>query len=192
MVPIGLHGDNRVMIRLAVTTPSPLLAIARRRRPWSLGSQNQALQQTKTLSCWSREDFTIGPVRRQALTVGEELFAADIAGMVIRNDDAPLILRHAAGPSADLAGRPNLLASLVSPEHVGAGVRWIAPAYRQRRNVLRSAERGRRPWASAAPPPSAAHFSTLRRDWSPNIGVLRSSSSIGMLFRRRQYTAEVP
>src|SRR3989449_11745553 len=49
----------------------------------------------------------------------------DIAWMVPRNDDAPLILWHEAGLSADLAGRPNLLASLVSPEHVGAGVRWI-------------------------------------------------------------------
>jgi hypothetical protein len=45
--------------------------------------------------------------------------------MVPRNDDAPLILWHEAGLSADLAGRPNLLASLVPPEHVGTGVRWI-------------------------------------------------------------------
>jgi hypothetical protein len=29
------------------------------------------------------------------------------------------------GLSADLAGRPNLFARLVSPEHVGASVRWI-------------------------------------------------------------------
>jgi hypothetical protein len=45
--------------------------------------------------------------------------------MVPRNDDAPLMLWHEAGLSADLAGRPNLLASLVSPEHVGPSVRWI-------------------------------------------------------------------
>src|SRR6202140_1378137 len=45
--------------------------------------------------------------------------------MVIGNDNAPLVLRHPARLGADLAGRSNLLASLVSPEHVGAGIRWI-------------------------------------------------------------------
>src|SRR5260370_6505909 len=45
--------------------------------------------------------------------------------MVPRNDDAPLMLWKEGGLSADLAGRPNLLASLVSPEHVGPSVRWI-------------------------------------------------------------------
>src|SRR6266550_7737191 len=88
-------------------------------------AEQQALQQTKTLSGWPREDFAIGPVPRQALAVGEKLIPGDIAWMVPRNDDAPLILWHEAGLSADLAGRPNLLASLVSPEHVGASVRWI-------------------------------------------------------------------
>src|SRR5437870_11651875 len=88
-------------------------------------AEQQALQQTKTLSGWPREDFAIGPVPRQALAVGEKLIPGDIAWMVPRNDDAPLILWHEAGLSADLAGRPNLLASLVSSEHVGAGVRWI-------------------------------------------------------------------
>src|SRR6202030_568796 len=88
-------------------------------------ADQQALQQTKTLAGWSREDFAIGPVPRQALAVGEKLIPGDIAWMVPRNDDAPLILWHEAALSADLAGRPNLLASLVSSEHVGAGVRWI-------------------------------------------------------------------
>src|ERR1700740_3107443 len=32
---------------------------------------------------------------------------------------------HAARLSADLAIRSNLLARLVAPEHIGAGVRWI-------------------------------------------------------------------
>src|ERR1700751_1996308 len=88
-------------------------------------ADQQALQQTKALAGWSREDFAIGTVPRQALAVGEELIPADIAWMVPRNDDAPLILWHEAGLRADLAGRPNLLASLVSPEHVSAGVTWI-------------------------------------------------------------------
>src|SRR6266566_408077 len=88
-------------------------------------AEQQALQQTKTLSGWPREDFAIGPVPRQALAVGEKLIPGDIAWMVPRNDDAPLILWHEAGLSADLAGRPNLLASLMPPEHVGAGIRWI-------------------------------------------------------------------
>src|SRR5258706_6564945 len=88
-------------------------------------ADQQALQQTKTLSGWSREDFAIGPVPRQALAVGEKLIPGDIAWMVPRNDDAPLILGHEAGLSTDLAGWPDLLASLVSPKHVGAGVRWI-------------------------------------------------------------------
>src|SRR6478672_4791120 len=88
-------------------------------------TEQQALQQTKALSGWSREDFAIGPVPRQPLAVGEKVIPGDITWMVPRNDDAPLILWHEAGLSADLAGRPNLFASLVSPEHVGASVRWI-------------------------------------------------------------------
>jgi hypothetical protein len=92
-----------------------IAGIAHAQTPPPRPANQQALQQTKALSSWSREDFTIGPVRLQALTVGEELFAGDIAGVVVRNDDLPLILRHAVGPSSDLAGRPNLLASLVSP-----------------------------------------------------------------------------
>src|SRR5256884_2947291 len=88
-------------------------------------AEQQALQQTKTLSGWPREDFAIGPVPRQALAVGEKLIPGDIAWMVPRNDDAPLILWHEAGLSADLAGRTNLLASWVSAEHVCASVRWI-------------------------------------------------------------------
>jgi hypothetical protein len=59
------------------------------------------------------------------LAVGEELIPDDISWMVPRNDDAPLILWHETGLSADLAGWPNLLASLVSPEHIGASVRGI-------------------------------------------------------------------
>src|ERR1700674_1319261 len=95
--------------------------------PPANATEQQALQQTKTLSGWSREDFAIGPVPRQALAVGEELIPDDITWMVPRNDDAPLILWHEAGLRADLAGRPNLLASLVSGEQGGAGVRWIRP-----------------------------------------------------------------
>ena len=102
-----------------------IAGIAHTQTPPANATDQQALQQTKALSGWSGEDFAIGPVRRQALAVGEELIPGDIAWMVTRNDDAPLILRHAARLSADLAGRPNLLASLVSPEHVGAGIRWI-------------------------------------------------------------------
>src|SRR5438105_11540051 len=81
-------------------------------------TKQQALQQTKTLSGWSREDFAIGPVPRQALAVGEELIPGDITWMVPGNDDTPLILWHEARLRADLAGRTNLLASLVSAEHV--------------------------------------------------------------------------
>ena len=83
-------------------------------------TKQQALQQTKALSGWSREDFAIGPVPRQPLAVGEKVIPGDITWMVPRNDDAPLILWHEAGLRADLAGRPNLLASLVSAEHVCA------------------------------------------------------------------------
>src|SRR5262249_27362821 len=71
------------------------------------------------------EDFVIGAVRRQTSAVGEELIPADISGMVISNDNAPVLLGHAARLSADLAIRSNLLARLVAPEHIGAGVRWI-------------------------------------------------------------------
>src|SRR2546429_7994974 len=96
-------------------------------------AEQQALQQTKTLSGWPREDFAIGPVPRQALAVGEKLIPGDIAWMVPRNDDAPLILWHEAGLSADLPGRPHLPASLGSPEHAGAGGRWSRPGTEQPR-----------------------------------------------------------
>src|ERR1700720_1912942 len=62
-------------------------------------ANQQALQQTKALSGWSREDFAIGPVPRQPLAVGEKLIPGDITWMVPRNDDAPLILWHEAGPA---------------------------------------------------------------------------------------------
>src|ERR1700680_5122855 len=102
-----------------------IAGVAHTQTPPASSTDQQALQQTETLSSRPGENLAIGPVRRQALTVGEELIPGDIAWMVPRNDDAPLILWHEAGLSADLAGRPNLLASLVSPEHVGPGVRWI-------------------------------------------------------------------
>src|SRR5260370_24046944 len=93
--------------------------------PAASPADQQALQQTETFSSRCDENLAIGPVRRQALTVGEELIPGDVAWMMVRNDDAPLILWHQAGLSADLAGRPNLLASLISSEHVSAGVRWV-------------------------------------------------------------------
>src|SRR5271169_6209702 len=94
-----------------------IAGIAHTQTPPANPTEQQALQQTKALTGWPREDFAIGPVPRQALAVGEELIPGDISWMVPRNDDAPLILWHEAGLSADLAGWPNLLASLVSPEH---------------------------------------------------------------------------
>src|SRR4029077_8438302 len=102
-----------------------IAGIAHTQTPPANPTEQQALQQTKALTGWPREGFAIGPVPRQALAVGEELIPGDISWMVPRNDDAPLILWHEAGMSADLAGWPNLLASLVSPEHVSASVRWI-------------------------------------------------------------------
>jgi hypothetical protein len=102
-----------------------IAGIAHTQTPPANPTEQQALQQTKALTGWPREDFAIGPVPRQALAVGEELIPGDISWMVPRNDDAPLILWHEAGLSTDLAGWPNLLASLVSPEHVSASVRWI-------------------------------------------------------------------
>src|SRR5207302_8260914 len=86
-------------------------------------AEQQALQQTKALSGWPREDFAIGPIPRQALAVGEELIRGNISWMVPRNDDAPLILWHEAGLSADPSGRPKLLAGVVSAGHSGAGAR---------------------------------------------------------------------
>src|SRR6202035_6076883 len=102
-----------------------IAGVAHTQTPPASSTDQQALQQTETFSSRSDENLAIGPVRRQALTVGEELIPGNVAWMMVRNDDAPLILWHEAGLSADLAGRPNLLASLVPPEHVGAGVRWI-------------------------------------------------------------------
>src|ERR1700716_2068083 len=102
-----------------------IAGVAHTQTPPATSSDQERLQQTTAFSSRSGENLAIGPVRRQALTVGEELIPGDVAWMMVRNDNAPLILWHEAGLSADLAGRPNLLASLVPPEHVGAGVRWI-------------------------------------------------------------------
>src|SRR4249919_1257578 len=102
-----------------------IAGIAHTQPPPANATEQYALQQTKALSGRSGEDFAIRSIGRQAEAVGEELIPGDIPRMVIGNDDAPLVLRHPARPGADLASRSNLLASLVSPEHVGAGVRWI-------------------------------------------------------------------
>src|ERR1700722_12087140 len=102
-----------------------IAGVAHTQTPAASSTDQQALQQTETFSSRSDENLAIGPVRRQALTVGEELIPGDVAWMMVRNDDAPLILWHQAGLSADLAGRPNLLASLISSDHERAGVRWV-------------------------------------------------------------------
>src|SRR5260370_18158259 len=102
-----------------------ITGIANPQPPPADATDQYALQQTKALSGRSGEDFAIRSVGRQAVAVGEELIPGDISRMVIRNDGAPFALRTPAGLGVDLAGRPNLLASLMSPEHVGAGIRWI-------------------------------------------------------------------
>src|SRR6202795_4487237 len=102
-----------------------IAGVAHTQTPPASSTDQQALQQTKTFSSRSGENLAIGPARRQALTVGEELIPGDVAWMMVRNDDAPLILWHQAGLSADFAGRPNLLASSISSKHVSAGVRWV-------------------------------------------------------------------
>src|SRR6266699_1575718 len=112
-------------IALIDRVEAAITGIAHTQPPPANTTDQYALQQTKALSGRSGEDFAIRSVGRQAVAVGEELIPGDIPRMVIRNDDAPLVLRHAARLGADLAGRSNLLASLVSPEHVGAGIRWI-------------------------------------------------------------------
>src|ERR1700693_5423812 len=112
-------------IALIDRVEAAVAGIAHTQPPAANATDQQALQQTKALSGRSGEDFAIGSVGCQAVAVGEELIPGDIPRMVIGNDDAPLVLRHPARPRADLAGRCNLLASLVAPEHVGAGVRWI-------------------------------------------------------------------
>src|ERR1700675_394302 len=115
MLPIALIGGVEATIA----------GIARTQPPPANATDQQTLQQTEALSGRSGEDFAIRSVGRQAAAVGEELIPGDIPRMVIGNDDAPLVLRHPARLRADLASRSNLLASLVSPEHVGAGIRWI-------------------------------------------------------------------
>src|SRR6266699_6873077 len=112
-------------IALIDRVEAAITGIAHTQPPPANTTDQYALQQTKALSGRSGEDFAMRSVGRQAVAVGEELIPGDIPRMVIRNDDAPLVLRHAARLGADLAGRSNLLASLVSPEHVGAGIRWM-------------------------------------------------------------------
>src|SRR3979409_871996 len=109
-------------VRLIDRVEAAIAGIAHTQAAPANAANQQALQQTKALSGWSREDFAICPVPRQALTVGEKLIPGDIAWMVPRNDDAPLILWHEAGLSADIAGRAHLRASLAPPTHSERGV----------------------------------------------------------------------
>src|ERR1700730_12182360 len=112
-------------IALIDRVEAAITSIANTQPPPANATDQYTLQPTKALSGRSGEDFAIRSVGRQAVAVGEEFVPCEIPWMVTRNDDAPLVLRHPARLGADLAGRSNLLASLVSPEHVGAGIRWI-------------------------------------------------------------------
>src|SRR6516162_177726 len=112
-------------IALIDRVEASIAGIAHAQPPPTNATDQYTLQQTKALSCRSGEDCAVRSVGRQAAAVFEELIPGDIRRMVIRNDDAPLVLRHPARLGADLAGRCNPLASLVSAEHIGAGIRWI-------------------------------------------------------------------
>src|SRR5579859_923492 len=112
-------------IALIDRVEAAIAGIAHTQPPPANATDQQTLQQTKALSGRSCEYFAVRAVGCQAVSVGEELIPGDIPWMMIGNDDAPLVLRHPARLGADLAGRSNLLASLVSPEHVGTGIRWI-------------------------------------------------------------------
>src|ERR1700680_2391783 len=101
-----------------------IAGVAHTQTPAAHPTHKQAQQQTETFWSRSDENLAIGPVRRQALTVGEELIPGNVAWMMVRNDDAPLILWNQAGLSADVAGRPNLLASLISSTPESAAVGW--------------------------------------------------------------------
>src|SRR6266853_998984 len=130
---LGRHGHAAVPRQRFPMLPIALIdgiettvaGIADTQTPSARATEQQALQQTKALSGWPGEDFTIGAICRQALAVGEELIPRNIAWMVIGNEDAPLLLWHLARLSANLAGGSNLLTRLIAPEHVGTGVRWI-------------------------------------------------------------------
>src|ERR1700692_1263416 len=120
--------------------------------PAASSTDQQALQQTETFSSRFAGSLDIGPVRPQAVTVGEELIPGDVAWMMVRNDDAPLILWHQAGLSADLAGRPNLLARLIWSDHVSAGVRWVRQDAEHPRMGQAAPEQFAVPGASVRPP----------------------------------------
>src|ERR1700746_1544646 len=88
-------------------------------------AKQHALKQTESFANGSSKDFVVGPVRCQASSIREELLPGNIAWIVISLDDAPLLLRHLAQPSADLASGVDLLTRLVATEYVSAGVRRI-------------------------------------------------------------------
>jgi hypothetical protein len=73
-----------------------IACIAHTQPPPANATDQQTLQQTEALSGRSGKDFAVGSVGRQAAAVGEELVPDDIPRLAIRNDDAPLILRHPA------------------------------------------------------------------------------------------------
>src|SRR5580700_4875915 len=85
-------------IALIERAEAAIAGIAHTQPPPANATDQQALQQTKALSGRSGEYFAVRSVGRQAVAIGEELIPADIARMVIGNDDAPLVLRHPARP----------------------------------------------------------------------------------------------
>src|SRR5215831_3635673 len=85
-------------------------------------AQQESLKQTEAFARRSCENFTIGPVRRQPLAVGDELFPSDIAPVMVGYGDTPLVLRHTTHLCVYLSIGRNMLAGLESAEHIGSGV----------------------------------------------------------------------
>src|SRR4029077_2999540 len=114
---------SRVAVIARVKTA--VTGIACTQTPPANATKQHALQQAETLASRPSENLAVGPVRREATAIGEELIPGDVTRMVVRNNNTPLILWHLARLSTDLASGADLLARLIPTKHVSAGVRWI-------------------------------------------------------------------
>jgi len=115
MLPVALIYGIKAAIA-GVAHAEPAAASAAYRHP---------LQQAEPFPGRPAKHLAIGPVRRQALTVGEETLPGDVAGMMAGNGDTPFLLRHRPADRANLSRRRDALVRLEASEHISARIGWI-------------------------------------------------------------------
>src|ERR1700692_1911419 len=93
-------------IAVVARVKTAVAGIACTQTPPANATKQHALQQAESLASRPSENLAVGPVRCEATTIGKELTPGDVTRMVVRNNNAPLILWHLPGLSRDFAGGP--------------------------------------------------------------------------------------